>query len=71
MIRDSPEYATQEFFPSTEIEFVESKVDENEIEKELIQKAFPEKGKDVFERSLRIAESSVKNLRYYANEGSE
>ena len=64
MKRDSPEYTTEEFFPTgTNIDFTEIKTDQNELEKELIGKAFPEKGPDVFQRALRIGQASILNLK--------
>lgn len=63
MKRESPEYDTEEFFPPSEITFIDKQGEENEVEKELIYEAFPEKDKDVFRRALRIAESANQNLK--------
>ena len=63
MKQQSPEYDTEEFFPSSNINFVDKQCAENEQERELIYKAFPEKDKDVFRRALRIAESATNTLK--------
>jgi len=48
MTRNSPEYTTTEFFPSEPITFTDIISEKNQHEKKLINKAFPEKGADVF-----------------------
>ena len=63
MKRDTPEYTTKEFFPSETMEISDLVSKTNELEKRLINEAFPEKGSDVFSRALRIAQSSISNLK--------
>lgn len=71
MKRQSPEYETEEFFPSSNITFSDKHSIENELERHLIFEAFPEKGNDVFDRALRIAESANQNLKEYAVEAQK
>ena len=74
MRMDDPEYCTSKYFPEkggaeygcsepADITFVDKVSKENEVEKQLIWQAFPEKGTDVFERAFRIARSSLENLK--------
>ncbi len=48
MKNEFPDYKTSEFFPSEKITFQELQTNLNKKEKQLIFKAFPEKGPDVF-----------------------
>jgi len=63
MKNEVPEYRTEEFFPSDNVTFEELTTDLNIKEKQLIFKAYPEKGTDVFERALRVAECAPASLR--------
>lgn len=71
MKRESPEYETEEFFPTSNITFSDKQSIENGLERQLIFEAFPEKGNDVFDRALRIAESANQNLKEYVVEAQK
>lgn len=80
MRTEDPEYCTSKYFPETigedgcyqpaDITFAEKKSKENGVEKQLIWKAFPEKGTDVFERAFRIGRASLENLKEYSTQNS-